>query len=464
MNAVLVDGYGGSVSITGITRSGATATATCSVTDILKLKTGTILTISGAGQSEYNIAASITIASTTTFTYLISGSPVTATGTIVGSLKLGITSITRSGAVATATLSQVNTTLMTGQWMVIEGAAQTEYNGTLQITVVDSTHFTFAVTGTPTSPATGTLTYYKAGLQWTRPFAAGTNSQTYQSADITSNRFYLQLIDNGATTGGAKEAQAYGVEVMTGDQTVTSGRFPIPASFANGLCWYKSTTADTVQRPWTIFGDDRTFYVFVDSDSAGTARVHYGFGHFITFKAGDSFNTFIGGSEAFNTSIALALPGTRQTVAKYNNANGYGYSFTTPCRGGYVARSHSQSGGGVTLNGFVPGSASAVWPNADSGSTGGQAETGSPLSSNEGTSYPNGSDSGLYVGPMLAYECTTGFPWRGRLPGIFGSMHNRPLAHYETAVNVVGLGAVTLTAVYLTTLGEALLDTYGPWT
>lgn len=66
------------------------------------------------------------------------------------------TSITRSGATATVTVpSAVN--WQTGTSVTVSGATQTEYNGTFVITVTDSTHFTFTVSGTPATPATGSI-------------------------------------------------------------------------------------------------------------------------------------------------------------------------------------------------------------------------------------------------------------------------------------------------------------------
>jgi len=50
------------------------------------------------------------------------------------------------------------TNWQTGNSVTVAGAAQTEYNGTVAITVTDSTHFTYQVTGTPATPATGTIT------------------------------------------------------------------------------------------------------------------------------------------------------------------------------------------------------------------------------------------------------------------------------------------------------------------
>lgn len=67
-----------------------------------------------------------------------------------------VTSITRSGATATATAAAHG--YATGQFVNIQGAAQTEYNGKFTITVVDANTFTYPVTGTPATPATGTIT------------------------------------------------------------------------------------------------------------------------------------------------------------------------------------------------------------------------------------------------------------------------------------------------------------------
>lgn len=67
------------------------------------------------------------------------------------------TSITRSGSTATVTLpASVN--WQTGATVTIAGANEAEYNGDVQIVVTDATHFDYAVTGTPTTPATGTIT------------------------------------------------------------------------------------------------------------------------------------------------------------------------------------------------------------------------------------------------------------------------------------------------------------------
>lgn len=73
-----------------------------------------------------------------------------------------VSSITRASAVATVTTGATNN-FKSGDYVTISGAVQTEYNGKFQITVTSTTTFNFAVTGTPATPATGTIILTSAG-------------------------------------------------------------------------------------------------------------------------------------------------------------------------------------------------------------------------------------------------------------------------------------------------------------
>lgn len=79
-----------------------------------------------------------------------------ALGTI-SNQTISISSITRSGSTATVTTTS-NHNLATGVSVTIAGASQTEYNITATITVISNTQFTYTVSGSPTTPATGTIT------------------------------------------------------------------------------------------------------------------------------------------------------------------------------------------------------------------------------------------------------------------------------------------------------------------
>ena len=64
--------------------------------------------------------------------------------------------ITRSSTTATVTHSSHD--LATGDLVLIQGADQLEYNGIKTITVIDSGSYSYTVSGSPDSPATGTIT------------------------------------------------------------------------------------------------------------------------------------------------------------------------------------------------------------------------------------------------------------------------------------------------------------------
>lgn len=64
-------------------------------------------------------------------------------------------SITRSGSIAT--VSHATHGLKTGLKVEISGAVESEYNGLKTITKIDNNSYSFPVSGTPTTPATGTI-------------------------------------------------------------------------------------------------------------------------------------------------------------------------------------------------------------------------------------------------------------------------------------------------------------------
>lgn len=77
-----------------------------------------------------------------------------------------VITITRSGS--TATVAHTGHGFATGQQVQIAGADQAAYNGIQTLTVTDADHYTYAVTGSPATPATGTITATVGGidLQW----------------------------------------------------------------------------------------------------------------------------------------------------------------------------------------------------------------------------------------------------------------------------------------------------------
>ena len=179
--------------VTSMTRSGTTVTVNTDLEHEYRL--GDIITIAGAVETDYNGTHTITnIVDDDTYEFEIATTPTSpATGTITSALRpqfeirkdtnfpgflsmpdaefseyhpfarlaiplrvleQDLISITRSGAVATATTAN-NHGLLKGDRINILGAGQTEYNGIFEITDTTEKTFDYLVVGAPLTPASG---------------------------------------------------------------------------------------------------------------------------------------------------------------------------------------------------------------------------------------------------------------------------------------------------------------------
>jgi hypothetical protein len=84
---------------------------------------------------------------------------------------LSVSSLTRSGSTATAQTS-ADHGLDSGDYVEIAGAVETDYNGYVAITVTGLDTFTYQVAGTPSTPATGTITAQRAYVKFTGKVSA----------------------------------------------------------------------------------------------------------------------------------------------------------------------------------------------------------------------------------------------------------------------------------------------------
>ena len=114
------------------------------------------------------------------------------------------------------------------QVVTIAGANQAEYNGEVRVLSTTSLEFTFAVTGTPVTPATGTLSVKVAPLNFDKAFSA-TNKRVYRSKNVLSNRSFLRVdnsLDPAYTSTYAKKAKVLVVENMSDVDTVVGAQAP----------------------------------------------------------------------------------------------------------------------------------------------------------------------------------------------------------------------------------------------
>jgi len=189
------------VAVTGITRSGTTATATTAADT--NFQVGSAVTVAGATQADYNGTFTITAVTPSS---------------IRPEVNVPIT-ITRSGTTATATSTTQPHGFINGQVVPIRGANQAEYNGDKTITWISATQFSFTVTVTGTdisSPAGGSPIINPYSLTFT-----GTNTV---GAPTVFACTYQRPEDQGSLVNGdtfTVNALAMGVCTVSGAGTGT---------------------------------------------------------------------------------------------------------------------------------------------------------------------------------------------------------------------------------------------------
>lgn len=109
--------------------------------------------------------------------------------------------LTRAGGTVTATVAAHG--LTTGDYVQISGA-NTGYNGVWQVTVTAPTTFTYTITGTPTTPATGTI------LCTPKTFTfADTYDAVFLGADLYTNQSQETIAQANATPPFCKDMAFY---------------------------------------------------------------------------------------------------------------------------------------------------------------------------------------------------------------------------------------------------------------
>lgn len=112
----------------------------------------------GTGASTVvNNSITITVVAKTVDNTLVSGARVLLLADSGGVLPANASvTITRSGS--TAIVSHTNHGLKNGAMVMIKGANEQEYNGVHTITYIDANSYSYTVSGTPSTPATGSIT------------------------------------------------------------------------------------------------------------------------------------------------------------------------------------------------------------------------------------------------------------------------------------------------------------------
>jgi hypothetical protein len=101
-----------------------------------------------------------------------------------------ISSITRSGSTATVTTSSAHGIPTDDKIVLIAGADQAAYNIMVGVTIVDSTHFTYPVSGTPTTPATTSSTMTMKRVQNGYPTGHNSTARGGMAFDYVNQKVY----------------------------------------------------------------------------------------------------------------------------------------------------------------------------------------------------------------------------------------------------------------------------------
>lgn len=352
------------------------------------------------------------------------------------------TGITRVGQIATVTFATAHNYAADGLTKVQHsGGDQAEYNGTFQISNVTTLTYDFTVTGTPATPATGTITAKVAPVGWEKPFA-GTNKGVYRSLESTATKLYLRVDDTGTLTGTAAARDAFmrGYETMT-DVDTGVNLFPTVAQKANGIFLTKSQTADATTKPWVLVGDGFEFVLF-NANYYNNYPCHtcFHFGDPASEMASDPYGCLIYGG--YVTGYG-ALP------ENYNQSHTTINALSTGQGGHYMARDYNQAGAAVLVGKL------SNYSLTNSNSPFGCA----------GMAYPAPHNNGLYVVPVFIGAPSSLI--RAMLKCIYNPLHARPLGHGGVVSNLSNLPGRTLyaiqTAYSSSTYGETHVDITGPW-
>lgn len=383
-----------------------------------------------------------------------------------------ITTITRSGSTATAQIPAGHL-YEVGQIVNISNAEQAEYNGDQKVLTVTATAFTFAVTGTPATPAT-TLTEISvktAPLGFSTVYT-GTNKRVYRTTSLLGSRPYIrvdgsQLSGYGATW--SKFARVTIAEAMSGIDTFTGVKAPFDplattkneartgAAAPYTFGWYKwyvahygqgnaesqDMTSQIAPRNWAIIGDDRGFY-FLINPIIGWSAALYSANELNSFKNGDAFCGFVLAEDAFANS---------DTGYYTSNQYAQGARMGPNYNGCSILRDYTQLGN----------------PVRGSHRTLGVGET-TPFESggNSGVPFPNGPDFSLLLHPV--YNKQENGHIRGIVPGMYAILNGSQSMYGNGSIvdNVAGYPGRKFVILDLSNGGAAFggklaFDLTGPW-
>lgn len=313
------------------------------------------------------------------------------------------------------------------QVVLIAGASPAGLNGEWVITAATSSTFTFSTTGISDQTATGTITAKASHCGWEKQFS-GTNLAVYRSGDVLSTRIPIKVDDTVGQYSTVLMAESF-TDIST------------PVNSCSTQYFKKSSSTDSTARPWILISDEKTFYLGVDWNSAGS----YDFtshGDFRSVVSGDNYCARLHGHNV--SGPTNKGQGTSLAIASWEDASGN-------VQAGIAARNAAQILGSTAIQ---QGSLCAASLSSNNGSGYVWA-----LSANHGVGSnsaqaplvaPSAADSGYHFVPVFLKEATAGFrTLRGSQRGLLHVLEQLPISSgfqiYPGVENISG-GKVIMVA------------------
>jgi hypothetical protein len=240
-----------------------------------------------------------------------------------------ITSITRTGQVATVTTSVAHN-YVPGQTLLLSATGEALYNGEKTIDSVPSTTtYTFAVTGSPGTVATGSCKV--APLGWVREFT-DTNKAVYRSPNVVGTRMYYRFHEPATlsvtrTKTGTSTASFTGKAVYCEQydsmSTVDVGVERMVYSYIQKG---RGNAANTTTQHIKIIGDDRCFWILMECEDSSAPKLWLGhfFGDPVRLWDVDPWSAICGGFLGMNSV------GDTMTTHGWHYATSFGSTTSYP--------------------------------------------------------------------------------------------------------------------------------------
>lgn len=248
----------------------------------------------------------------------------------------------------------------------------------------------------------------KPAAGWTMEYSQSTGQiSTAVFRQGGGNQFYIRVRDNGSPAANFGLIRGY--ETMT-NYHVNSGSNPFPldpqsAQTDDSILVLKSSDANSTARRWSVYADDRTFYVFTQGQTSAADQHYY---HGAMF--GDIYS-LSGSGDSYRTAIIGRYDGTTGPIGTFN-INDYFTLYNAqinPPSGSYIARDYLGLNNSIA---FIL--------------AGGQGYSATGIYSSDGlVPAANPTDGGLYVYKIWAVEPLSSgyYSIRGWLRGLYQIMH-----------------------------------------